>query len=63
MVSLIKYGGQQNKNDMSFVGKSTDEKPIKIFNGMLIPNGSTFYEMDSKTGYMYDEETHEWLEV
>lgn len=33
MVSLIKYGGHQNKNDMNFVGKSTDTKPIKTFDG------------------------------
>lgn len=60
MVSLIKYGGHQNKNDMSFVGKSTDIKPIKTFDGMPISNGSTFYEMDTETEYMYDEELHEW---
>ena len=56
MVSLIKYGGHQNKNDMNFVGKSTDTKPIKTFDGMPISNGSTFYEMDTETEYMYDEE-------
>lgn len=52
MVSLIKYGGHQNKNDMNFVGKSTDTKPIKTFDGMPISNGSTFYEMDTETEYM-----------
>lgn len=48
MVSLIKYGGHQNKNDMNFVGKSTDTKPIKTFDGMPISNGSAFYEMIRK---------------
>ena len=60
MVSLIKYGGHQNKNDMNFVGKSTDTKPIKTFDRMPISNGSTFYEMDTETEYMYDEELHKW---
>lgn len=63
MVTLLKYGGQQNKNDMCFVGKSTDEKPVEVFDGLVIPNGSTFYEMDSRVGYMYSEEDHGWFEI
>lgn len=39
-----------------FYGLSTDEKPIKgIF------NGSTFYEMDTKVIYMFDEENKVWI--
>lgn len=39
-----------------FYGLSTDIKPVeKIF------NGSTFYEIDTKTLYMFDEENHVWV--
>lgn len=63
MVSLIKYGGHQNKNDMSFVGKSTDTKPIKIFDGMPISNGSKVYELDTQKTFMYDEDMCTWVDV
>lgn len=39
-----------------FYGKSTDVKPTE-----KVLNGSTFYEMDTKTVYMFDEEDGVWL--
>lgn len=50
------------KVPLEFIGKSTDEKPIGIFEGVKIPNGSVFYEMDTKTFYMFDEEGQTWYE-
>lgn len=38
-------------------GKSTDEKPIKN-----MTNGSSFYEMDTKKVFMFDEEGQKWIE-
>lgn len=39
-------------------GKSTDTKPVDD-----IPNGSTFYEMDTGKVYMFDLETKLWGEM
>ena len=38
-------------------GKSTDEKPTTN-----MTNGSTFYEMDTKKLFMFDEESRSWIE-
>jgi len=37
-------------------GLSTDTKPLDV------PNGSSFYEMDTKKVYMFDAENVVWLE-
>ena len=37
-------------------GISTDEKPLNVC------NASTFYEMDTKKVYMFDEENKTWHE-
>ena len=42
----------------SYVGKSTDEKP----DGESIATGSDFYELDTQQVFMYDAETHEWVQ-
>ena len=36
-------------------GLSTDTKPTDV------ENGSTFYEMDTKMLYMFDEENKRWI--
>lgn len=38
-----------------FVGLSTDEKPTSA------PNASRFYEMDTKTTFIFDKENEEWI--
>lgn len=45
-----------------FYGLSTDEKPVGKMNGVNIPNGSMFIEMDTKKMYLFDEENQTWLE-
>lgn len=37
-------------------GLSTDTKPVDVC------NGSSFYEMDTKKMYLFDEENKQWLE-
>ena len=39
-------------------GLSTDTKPV-----VGIPNGSTFIEIDTAKGYLFNEETNEWNEI
>ena len=51
--------------ELNYRGLSTDEKPTTYTTpgGMeeRIPNGSTFYEMDTGKLYMWDVENSEWL--
>ena len=45
---------------MALNGLSTDDKPIQRYDGRCIPNGSTFYEIDTACLYRYDAETNVW---
>lgn len=47
---------------MSLCGKTGDTKPTGDWQGIRIENGSTFYDMETKKVYMYDEEGQTWLE-
>lgn len=63
MVTMNKYGDQINHVWMQLFGLSTDTKPIRKFGNAYIGNSSTFYEMDTKKTYMYDEENHQWWDM
>lgn len=39
-----------------FRGLSTDQKPVTG-----VPNGSTFYEMDTHSVYMFDADGSAWI--
>ena len=56
MITLNTYMDAPSHAKMELVAKSTDSKPIKIFDGRAIGNGSTLYEMDTKKIYIYDED-------
>lgn len=53
-------------NTLEIYGLSTDVKPIEKleFKGITytITDSSTFYEKDTTTLSMYDEENHQWIE-
>ena len=63
MVTINKYGDRPNRNYMELYGQSTDEKPIEKVGTIGIANASTYYEMDTKKTYMYDEENHKWWDM
>ena len=68
MVTLIKYGAlsggeKYNVNQMYIDGLSTDTKPTTTIDGMGIPNGSVFTEVDTGKTYMFDEVGKNWYEV
>ena len=68
MVTLIKYGAlsggeKYNVNQMYIDGLSTDTKPTTTIDGMGIPNGSVFTEVDTGKTFMFDESGKSWYEV
>lgn len=63
MVTLIKYGAHYNTNVMEIRGLSTDTKPVGKIDGMSIPNGSIYTEIDTGVDSMYDEEHDTWYEI
>lgn len=42
-------------------GLSTDEKPTVDYQGLEIPNGAKFFEMDTKEVKFYDKDTDSWI--
>ena len=63
MITLNKDGNRENRVGLELYGLSTDEKPIEKFDDIFIGNSSTYYEMDTKNTFMYDEENKKWWEV
>ncbi len=68
MVTLIKYGAlsggeKYNINQMWIDGLSTDSKPTTTVEGMPIPNGSVYTEVDTGKTYMFDVDNATWYEV
>ena len=69
MVTLIKYGAlsggvKYNINQMWICGLSTDTpKPTTTIDGMPIPNGSVYTEVDTGKNFMFDYDNTTWYEV
>lgn len=55
------YSNSGQNCTLSLVGLSTDEKPVDTIQGLAITNGSTFFEMDTKTVKFFDEENRVWI--
>ena len=63
MITLNKYADRANRVWFELYGLSTDEKPREKFEGNFIGNASTYYCMDNKETFIYDEENHRWLDM
>ena len=69
MVTLIKYGAlsggvKYNINQMWICGLSTDTpKPTTTIDGMPIPNGSVYTEVDTGKNFMFSLSNTTWYEV
>lgn len=65
MISFDTFANLPDGTYLELKGKSTDAKPIKIFEyygtELEIANGSTFLEMDTGNIYFYDKEDFAWL--
>ena len=46
-----------------YTGLSTDTKPVYDAELRKIPNGSTFFEMDTGDVYLFDFDTKTWLKI
>lgn len=57
MVTITRTGGQTEDRGAELKGLSTDKKPT-----VDIPNGSSFYEMDTGNVFMFDEQNKQWIE-
>lgn len=57
MVTMTK---NTQENTFSFKGLSTDTKPTDKFQGLEIPNGSSFMEIDTQNIVFYDAENKTW---
>ena len=68
MITLIKYGAlsggeKYNVNQMWIDGLSTDSKPTSTIDGLYIPNGSVYTEVDTGKTFMFDKDNTTWYEV
>ena len=63
MVTLIKYGNSYNVNVMKIDGLSTAQKPTDKIDGMAIPNGSVYTEIDTNTSFRFDAENKTWHKI
>ncbi len=60
MITLNVTGNKDNGVVRAFLGLSKDTKPIRWFQDSMIPNGSTYYEIDTARTYMYSFEDEKW---
>lgn len=56
MISRLVHRDDYNKS-FDLRGLSTDSKPTSV------PNGSSFIEIDTGKGYLFDEENKQWIEL
>ena len=59
---ISNYGAYSNETAMSLFGLSTDTKPIDKYKNTILPNGSTYYEIDTGKLFMYDAQNQQWYE-
>lgn len=57
----ISKNGSSAIGDFSFKGLSTDTKPTETHEGVIIKNGSSFLEIDTKELKFYDAGSGTWV--
>lgn len=64
MITILNINNFNKTLDLC--GLNTDAKPIDLYKFYStyykITNGSTFYELDTKKAFMFDEENKVWIE-
>lgn len=57
MITMTK---NTQENTMGLKGLSTEDKPVGTFQGLEIPNGASFLEIDTQKMVFYDAENKRW---
>lgn len=57
---MVTVDTAQMTDTVPFKGLSTDTKPT-TYNGKVIPNGSSFFAMDTQEVFFFDGGTETWL--
>lgn len=57
---MVTFTKNTQENILSFKGLSSDTKPVETFQGLEIPNGSSFLEIDTQNMFFYDAENKTW---
>ncbi len=60
---ITDLGEYSTAEPMELIGKSTDDKPVDMYKGKKVTNGSLYYEMDTGNVYTYDGETKAWVQI
>lgn len=63
MITLTQYGNVISNKVLALDGLSTDIKPTDMIDNARIGNGSSFYEMDTRKCFKFDEENKIWYEL
>ena len=61
---MVTYDGMPKTEpyqNFDFTGLSSDTKPTGTVDGVTIRNGSSFFEMDTKTVKFYDAAHETWI--
>lgn len=61
MITAVRTEGTNQKSIFSLYGLSTDQKPTGDIDGTVIENGSSFFEMDTKSVKFYDADSSAWI--
>lgn len=61
MVTATRLDGNNEIATFGFKGLQADTKPTGTWEGTIIRNGSSFFEMDTQEVYFYDGDAKTWL--
>lgn len=61
-MTLMKIGELTNAPVLGLCGLSSEIKPIDFYKGYPILTGSTFWEIDTGTIFVYNAEAKTWIE-
>lgn len=60
--NFAQTGARYSTTFCTFAGLSSDTKPVGVYQGIGIANGSEFIEMDTGATYLYNAEDQLWVE-
>lgn len=61
MVTATRSEGNNENSTFAFKGLSSDSKPTGTWEGSIIKNGSSFFEIDTQNIKFYDQSSDAWV--